>query len=78
MLEQEEQRMITKINDTRRKADQIMKVKQLNEENLVRKLRFQKALDEKLIDFRAKNVQMKSDRKQNFLANAQMTLDFKK
>jgi len=46
MLELEEKKMFKKIDDTRKRADQIMKVKNENEERLVQKIRHQRALDE--------------------------------
>lgn len=44
MLEIEEKRMMKKINDTRRRAEQIMKTKADNEERYIRKLQHQKEM----------------------------------
>ena len=42
MLEIEERKMMKKINDTRRRADQILRTKQDNEERYLKKLRHQR------------------------------------
>ena len=39
MLENEEKKMFKKIEDTRKRADAIMRVKQENEERLINKIR---------------------------------------
>ena len=55
MLEMEEAKMQKKIQETRRRAEQINKIKSDNEERFLNKLRYKKEQEEALEQFRNQN-----------------------
>ena len=66
MLENEEKKMFKKIEDTRKRADAIMRVKQKNEEELINKIRHQRELDDQLESFRNHNYDTKRKAREMF------------
>ena len=69
MLEIEEKKMMKKINDTRKRADQIIKIKQDNEERFIMKLRYQKQVREDEERFRMYNLYQKEQAKVRKIQN---------
>ena len=54
MLENEQQKMLKKINETRRKAEKIMKIKQDNEVSYIEKMR-RKKMEEEMLEVVRRN-----------------------
>ena len=69
MLEIEEQKMMKKINETRKRAEQITKIKQDNEERFLSKLRYQREQEEALEQFRQQNNDQREQQKKRKFDN---------
>lgn len=78
MLENEQNKMLKKINETRRKADKIMKIKQNNEVSYIEKMRRQKMEEEMLGVFRRNNKMQKEDMKVRTRYNQMAIFDSKR
>lgn len=55
MLEVEERKMKKKIDDTSKRAEKIMKIKQENEDRFIEKMNRQNEVSEKLLRFKENN-----------------------
>ena len=55
MLEVEERKMKKKIDDTSKRAEKIMKIKQENEDRFIEKMNRQNEVSEKLLRFKDNN-----------------------